>query len=102
MIVYALLTVLSTLLPHVYAATLSPRENAYLAAHNSVRAAHGASPLNWSHNFAAKAVQWANACQLQLTNGALDNSPYGELQVAASGSFSVQDAVNTFVEDECR
>jgi len=30
----------------------------------------------------------------------LSDIPYGELQVAASGSFSIQDALNTFIEDE--
>jgi len=100
MIVYLLLTVLSALLSHAYAGPLSIRDDAYLSAHNNVRAAHGASPLNWDNKFAQKAAQWANACQLRLTNGVLNDSPYGELQVAASGTFSIQDAINTFVEDK--
>jgi len=82
----------------------------FLNAHNSIRAAHNASPLSWSKELAAKAADWADECLLRLTDGVLSSMPYGELQVAGSGSklskrnaggdFSIQDAVDTFVQDE--
>jgi len=98
------LSIFLTLVPNclVHAAPLSPipQINEFLAAHNGIRAAHNSSALTWSDEFAAKAANWVDACVLQLTGGILSDIPYGELQVAASGSFSIQDALNTFIQDE--
>ena len=106
MIAFVLLSILLTLLPNclVHAAPVSPvpQISEFLAVHNSIRVAHNASPLTWSNEFAAKAASWADECLLQLTGGILSDMPYGELQVAASGPFSIQDALNTFIQDECK
>jgi hypothetical protein len=107
MIALVLLTIFLTLLPScpVHALPL-PSENSqiseFLAVHNDIRTTHNASSLTWSTDFAAKAAGWAGECLLQLTGGILSDIPYGELQVAASGSFSIQDALNTFIQDECK
>lgn len=47
----------------------------WLSAHNVVRAQHGANPLSWSDDLAAKAQQWANGCVFQHSGGSL--GPYG-------------------------
>lgn len=44
---------------------------AYLSAHNSIRAQHGAAPLTWSDQLAGKAQQWANGCKFQHSGGTL-------------------------------
>lgn len=49
--------------------------NAYLEAHNSARAQHGANPLTWSDDLSALAQQWANGCVFQHSMGKL--GPYG-------------------------
>jgi hypothetical protein len=36
--------------------------SAYLSAHNNVRAKHGAKPLTWNNELAAKALKWAKGC----------------------------------------
>jgi len=48
---------------------------AYLSAHNTVRAKHGASPLVWDGLLASKAQQWASNCQFKHSGGKL--GPYG-------------------------
>ena len=106
MLVFGLLSVFSALFSICFAnaapSPSSPHSSDFLNAHNSIRAMHNASALTWSSDFAALAAAWANACHLQLTGGKLSNISYGELQVAASGSFPVSDAINTFIEDECK
>ncbi|KAF8581375.1 PR-1-like protein [Ramaria rubella] len=56
---------------------------AYLAGHNTVRAQHGASPLTYSQDLAAKAQQWANGCVFQHSGGSL--GPFGENLAAGTG-----------------
>lgn len=56
----------------------SPDGNAYLQAHNSFRAQHGASPLVWDSNLASKASQWSSACVFKHSGGSL--GPYGGSQ----------------------
>lgn len=48
---------------------------AYLDAHNSVRAQHGAVNLIWNNTLAAAAQEWANGCIFEHSNGQL--GPYG-------------------------
>ena len=72
---------------------------AFLAGHNTVRAAHNAPPLTWSGELALKAAIWANVCQFRHSNGLLSNKPYGENIVAATGDFSIPAAMGTFVQD---
>ncbi|KAF8238951.1 PR-1-like protein [Tricholoma matsutake] len=106
MIVFILLSIIFTLFSNyvVYALPLSePSQsqiNNILLAHNNIRSAHNASALIWSHQFGAKAASWADECLLQPTGGTLSDTPYGELQVAATGNFSIQDAIHAFVQDE--
>jgi Cysteine-rich secretory protein family len=104
MFVFFLLSLLFTLPPssHAYAIPSKLFISDLLAAHNNVRAAHNAPLLTWSYDFAEKASSWADQCLLQLTGGTLSDIPYGELQVAGSGSFTVQDALNMFIQDESK
>ncbi len=59
---------------------------AYLNAHNSVRANHGAAALVWSDELAGKAQQWANGCKFQHSGGSL-GSFGGPLLHNVSGSL---------------
>ena len=49
--------------------------NAYLSAHNTVRAKHGAAALTWSDDLAAAAQKWASGCVFKHSGGSL--GPYG-------------------------
>jgi len=69
----------------------------WLSAHNVVRAQHGANPLSWSDDLAAKAQQWANGCVFQHSGGSL--GPYGENLAAGTGDYTSQDAVNDWVSE---
>ena len=54
----------------VTVAQTSPDDiNAYLAAHNSVRAQHSAAPLSWDDQLADQAQQWANRCVFEHSAG---------------------------------
>ncbi|KAI0361709.1 PR-1-like protein [Trametes cingulata] len=70
----------------------------YLQAHNSVRAQHGAAPLSWSDDLAAKAQQWANNCVFQHSGGKL--GPFGENLAAGTGSsYGIQEAVKSWTDE---
>ncbi|KAI0374243.1 PR-1-like protein [Pilatotrama ljubarskyi] len=70
----------------------------YLQAHNSVRAQHGAAPLSWSDDLAAKAQQWANNCVFQHSGGKL--GPFGENLAAGTGdSYGIQSAVKSWTDE---
>ncbi|KAJ6583763.1 CAP domain-containing protein [Mycena sp. CBHHK59/15] len=73
---------------------------AYLSAHNTVRAQHGAQDLVWNSTLAANARTWANECQLKHSDGTLLDTPYGENLVAATGNFPISAAVAQFTADE--
>ncbi|KAG2013323.1 hypothetical protein CC2G_010246 [Coprinopsis cinerea AmutBmut pab1-1] len=68
-----------------------------LEAHNSVRVQHNARPLGWSPFLASKAAFWADMCILQYSDGILLDRPYGESIVAATGTFTIKDAIDTLV-----
>ncbi|KAJ7060793.1 CAP domain-containing protein [Mycena amicta] len=70
---------------------------AYLNAHNTVRAQHGAAPLTWSNNLAAAAQKWANNCQFKHSGGTL--GPFGENLAAGSGQFSIQQGVKSWTDE---
>ncbi|KAJ7167512.1 CAP domain-containing protein [Mycena filopes] len=75
--------------------------DAYLAATNSVRSAHGADDLSWNGTLSDAASSWAASCQVKHSDGALlDGTPYGENVVAGTGHFPVADAMQQFVLDE--
>ncbi|CAL1695992.1 unnamed protein product [Somion occarium] len=70
----------------------------YLSAHNSVRAQHGASPLTWSDDAAAKAQTWANGCVFEHSGGSL--GPLGEnLSAGTAASFGISEAIKTWTDE---
>ncbi|KAF8165568.1 CAP domain-containing protein [Crassisporium funariophilum] len=86
---------------HSIASRGSPRQiDAFLDAHNTVRALHNATDLTWSNALATRAEFWADHCEFKHTNGQLSNQLYGENIVAGTGNFSITAAVATFVQDQ--
>lgn len=58
--------------PHVARQSTSAQDvQAYLSAHNTVRARHGAVALAWSDLLASKAQQWAAPCNFVHSGGTL-------------------------------
>jgi len=55
---------------------------AYLDAHNTLRAKHHAAPLTWSSTLASAAETWAKRCVFEHSGGKL--GPYGENLVSFS------------------
>ncbi|KAH0590520.1 hypothetical protein H2248_000667 [Termitomyces sp. 'cryptogamus'] len=79
-------------------ATSSSDIDAYLSAHNTVRAQHGAAPLTWSNDLASKAQTWANKCVFQHSGGSL--GPYGENLAAGTGSsYGIQAAIKSWTDE---
>ncbi|KAJ7284081.1 PR-1-like protein [Mycena rebaudengoi] len=74
--------------------------NAFLSAHNTERAEHGAPNLVWNSTLAQAAKTWARSCQLKHSDGSLLDRPYGENLVAATGDFSIEEAVAQFTSDK--
>ncbi|KAG6832150.1 hypothetical protein H0H92_004881 [Tricholoma furcatifolium] len=72
----------------------------FLSAHNTVRAAHNATALTWSTEYAARAVLWAEGCDFALTGGVLSTQTYGELHTAATGPFTIPTAIGEFTADQ--
>ncbi|KIK71203.1 hypothetical protein GYMLUDRAFT_320972 [Collybiopsis luxurians FD-317 M1] len=71
---------------------------AYLSAHNSLRAQHGASALTWSNDAAAKAQQWANGCVFQHSGGSL--GPFGENLAAGTGDgYGIPQAIASWANE---
>nr|GAT53746.1 predicted protein [Mycena chlorophos] len=64
----------------------------YLNGHNSVRAAHGANPLQWNNTLASKAQTWANKCTNTHSGGTL--GPFG-----GTGDYNISSAINNWVTD---
>ncbi|KAI8995557.1 CAP domain-containing protein [Trametes punicea] len=80
------------------AATSQSDIDQYLQAHNSVRAQHGAAPLTWSDDLAAKAQEWANNCVFQHSGGKL--GPFGENLAAGTGSsYGFQAAIKSWTDE---
>ncbi|TBU64989.1 PR-1-like protein [Dichomitus squalens] len=72
--------------------------NAYLTAHNSIRAQHGAAPLTWSDSLAAAAQTWANKCVFKHSGGTL--GPFGENLAAGTGSsYDIAAAVKSWTDE---
>ncbi|RPD82630.1 PR-1-like protein [Lentinus tigrinus ALCF2SS1-7] len=72
--------------------------DAYLQAHNSIRAQHGASPLSWSDNLASAAQGWANNCVFQHSGGKL--GAFGENLAAGTGSsYGIGPAVKSWTDE---
>lgn len=71
---------------------------AYLSAHNAVRAQHGAAALSWSDNLASKAQKWANGCKFEHSGGSL--GPFGENLAAGTGSaYNIAAAVKSWTDE---
>ncbi|KIK04256.1 hypothetical protein K443DRAFT_424528 [Laccaria amethystina LaAM-08-1] len=71
---------------------------AYLSAHNSVRAQNGAAALSWNANLASKAQQWANDCNFQHSGGSL--GPFGENLAAGTGSaYDIAAAIKSWTDE---
>ncbi|KAG6878413.1 hypothetical protein C0993_007014 [Termitomyces sp. T159_Od127] len=80
------------------AATGSSDIDAYLSAHNKVRAQHGAAPLTWSNNLASKAQTWANNCVFKHSGGSL--GPFGENLAAGTGSsYGIPTAIKGWTDE---
>ncbi|KAI0073539.1 PR-1-like protein [Panus rudis PR-1116 ss-1] len=70
----------------------------YLSAHNTVRAQHGAAPLTWSNEAAAKAQEWANRCVFKHSGGTL--GPFGENLAAGTGdSYDIATAIKSWTDE---
>lgn len=85
-------------------ATSGPTSNAdiqaYLTAHNSIRAQHGAAPLTYSQDLAAKAQGWANGCVFKHSGGSL--GPFGENLAAGTGSgYAIPQAIKSWTDEVC-
>lgn len=104
-------SVLATLLPFLqaYGAPIPRADSSsmdiediasYLYYHNTIRLLHGAAPLTWDYDLAVGAQAWASACNFKHTDGVLSANPYGENLAAATGSFGIMAAVESFVADE--
>ena len=78
---------------------LTDEAQAYLDAHNAVRAKHGATSLSWSVDLQAAAQRWANGCKLAHSGGSL--GPFGENLGAGTGDFPIETVVDLWAEDVC-
>ena len=72
-------------------------QQAYLDAHNTVRALHGADPLTWSDNLESVAQSWANGCVFEHSD-----SQYGENLAAGTGDFTIASAVGLWAAEACK
>ncbi len=83
------------------AATREPMAEAFVAAHNRVRARHCAPPLTWSPTLAKVAQSWAN--ELEKQGCAFGHSPgqkYGENLAAGSiGALDPQSTVAMWYDE---
>ena len=73
-------------------AASQPDITAYLNAHNSFRAKHGAAPLAWNATLANAAQSWVDKCVFKHSGGAV--GPYGGTCLAAALSCSVRNIDN--------
>jgi len=77
--------------------TSSSDIQAFLDAHNTVRAKHSASPLVWSDSLSNKAQEWADNCQFVHSKGTLGD--LGENLAAGTGIFKIPDAVKLWTDE---
>ncbi|PIL27964.1 transporter [Ganoderma sinense ZZ0214-1] len=81
------------------AADTSPQDvAAYLTAHNTARAEHGAKGLGWNETLANAALWWVSKCKFQHSGGSL--GPYGEnLAAGTGGSYDIAAAVKSWTDE---
>ena len=72
-------------------------QQAYLDAHNTVRALHGADPLTWSDTLESVAQSWANGCVFEHSD-----SQYGENLAAGTGDCTIASAVGLWAAEACK
>ncbi|PIL30250.1 transporter [Ganoderma sinense ZZ0214-1] len=80
---------------------------AYLAAHNTFRAKHGAAALKWNNTLAAAAQKEVNRCVFKHSGGIF--GPYGgyvhvltpnaENLAAGTGNFKIEDAIRSWTNE---
>ncbi|KAM5541317.1 hypothetical protein V8D89_004871 [Ganoderma adspersum] len=92
----ALPLLLATSLQAVGAAS-QPDITAYLNAHNSFRAQHGAAPLAWNDTLASAAQSWVDKCVFQHSGGAV--GPYGENLAAGTGNYDIAAAIKGWTDE---
>nr|VWO97042.1 Repressed by TUP1 protein 4 [Ganoderma boninense] len=81
-----------------YAATSAQDIAVYLAAHNGVRAQHGATALVWNQTLADAGQRWVDSCKFQHSGGSL--GPYGEnLAAGTGGSYDSTAAVKSWTDE---
>ncbi|KAG8738056.1 hypothetical protein FRC12_016930 [Ceratobasidium sp. 428] len=78
--------------PEFISSAIQAMANAYLDAHNSFRAQHGARALVWSPALATKAQNWANACVFK-------HGSVGENLAAGTGNYGAVDAVKGWTDE---
>ncbi|KAG9124400.1 hypothetical protein FRC07_011760 [Ceratobasidium sp. 392] len=78
--------------PEFISSAIQTMANAYLDAHNSFRAQHGARPLVWSPALAAKAQNWANGCVFK-------HGSVGENLAAGTGNYGALNAVKGWTDE---
>ncbi|KAG8702748.1 hypothetical protein FRC09_004566 [Ceratobasidium sp. 395] len=78
--------------PEFITSVIQTMANAYLDAHNSFRAQHGARALVWSPALATKAQNWANACVFK-------HGSVGENLAAGTGNYGAVDAVKGWTDE---
>lgn len=70
----------------------------YLDGHNNLRRKHGANDLIWSDEAAAKALQWASACQFKHSGGTLGS--FGENLAAGNGdTYGPNDGMDSWAAE---
>ncbi|KAG8692796.1 hypothetical protein FRC08_009534 [Ceratobasidium sp. 394] len=78
--------------PEFISSAIQTVADAYLQAHNSFRAQHGARPLVWSPALATKAQNWANGCVFK-------HGSVGENLAAGTGNYGAADAVKGWTDE---
>jgi len=69
--------------------------SAYLSAHNTVRAQHGAAALTWSDSLSSVAQAWADGCKFQHSGG-----QFGENLAAGTGDgYTIATAVKSWTDE---
>ncbi|KAG8745255.1 deubiquitinating enzyme [Ceratobasidium sp. 414] len=78
--------------PEFISSAIQTVADAYLQAHNSFRAQHGARPLVWSPALATKAQNWANGCVFK-------HGSVGENLAAGTGDYGAANAVKGWTDE---
>lgn len=72
----------------------------FLDIHNAIRAQVGVPPLTWNYTLASYAQAFANKVKQTCDNTAQSYGPYGENTASGYGAFTIDDAVNQWVEEK--